>query len=557
MESRIQNTLRAVPERTLDSLTFCQSQGSTYPAAVESWLTELSGEDPKKQGQQLASALKELLLFAGEPNACLLIADKLMNASVEVIEALTKAHLIHSVIFNATQQECFDICASLHHNITFVYRSIAENSSGKEQHKTLSCALHRAMAQSTYTVLFYHQLYRPVASGIWLEQHYLFQLATQHKLTKFNKPPLAHGKTLSIAHLYQRSLLFSHSRTNKLSYEEIQLVWQALGLWSPHSKLKKTSGLKTFFAVNLTSDTGLYYASPDPDKEIANVLGLDCRILTAHLKKLIANPGKTEVLSTQLINHLMSAWAQISIRKHSRVAGNGTCKISIGLSSSHYHLSGQQDFNNIIAPFIEQNEAKDQTFEAEDNDVWAKAHDVERDKKTAPASEEDSPVIEFGGQSSQNAERHFKPVGAKIINFSDGGFSLEIKLPDIKKMVIGDIVAVQATEKPGWLLSVVRWVEILPEKILRMGVETLSSQAEPCAIALTHKSKGSMPFQRCFLLPDQPEKGQHSSLIMSSFSVKPGMKYELLHQETVKKGQLDKCMSNTSVYSEFQYRSLT
>ena len=551
MDSRIKGALRVLPKRTQDSLLFCKSYGSKQPAAAESWLAKLIQMEPKEQGSLLNNALGELLVFNGDVKTLLQLTEKIRPSIISCSEALTSKHLINSVIFDSVQQECFDICALLHNNLTLLYRSIAEGSESNKQVQSFS--LHRAMSHSTRAILFYTQLYRPVAPGFWLEQHHLFKLAQRLKLTEFSQKDAFNKKELNIVNLYKRSLLFSRSRANKLNNEDILRVWQALALWAPHNKLKKTSGLNTFFAVNLASDDGLHYASPDPDREIKGIYGLDVRILSAHLKKLKETPEKSGAISPQLISHLASAWAQISKRQHSRVKNDDHCKITFGLSSVHYHLSGEKDFNDIIAPFAENSESKKQSFDAKDNDVWSNAYDANEDKEPSSTHDDENPIIQFNSQQTQTDQR-YKPDECRLINSSDGGYCIEAPLPTAQKIKVGDPAAIQMINSDIWSLSVVRWIEVLSGKKLRLGLEKTSSQVEPCAIALIHKTQGISSFQRGFMLPDQPAIDQHASLIMSGLTAKPGLKFKLLHQDVVKKGQLDKCISQTSIYREFQYR---
>ena len=555
MESRIKSTLRVLPKQTQETLPFCDSYGSEYPAATDGWLAELSKKESKEQCQLLNSALDDLLVHICEPKVHLVLAEKIRYATINCVDFFIKKHHVNSIEFDPVQQDYFDMCVSLYHKIILLYRSVSEHSSDSKQ--VQSFALHRAISHSTQAILFYSLLYRPVDHGIWLEQHHLFQLARQLKLTDYSQPDSYNSsnnnnnnnKELSIANLYKRSLLLSRSRANKLTNEDIRRIWQALAHWAPHSKLRKISGLQTFFAVNLTADQGLHYASPDPDREIKGVFGLDCRILSAHLKKLKEPPGKSGSIPPELITHLISAWARISKRQHSRVPDNSFCKISYGSSSAHYFLSNEQDFNDLIAPFSDTSTSGKQTFGAKENDVWSGAHDVSQEKSS---SDHNSPIIHFSGQPNQIKDR-YQTADCRVINSSDSGYCLEGSLPATQKINIGDPVIIQVAEQSLWILSVLRWIEIISGNKLRLGLEKLSSQAEPCAIALIHKTQGTILFQRGFLLPDQPAMGQHASLIMSGLTAKPGMKFKLLHQEIVKKGQLDKCISSTSIYSEFQY----
>ena len=551
MDSRLKGALRALPKRSQNSLPFCENHGSKPPAAIDSWLAELSQKDTKEQGQQLNNALGDFLVYACNPKELLQLAEKVRPVIINCCETLTKKHLTNSVVFDSGQQACFDICALLHNSITLLYRSIAEDPENNKQGQAFS--LHRAMSHSTQSMLFYSLLYRPVPPGFWLEQHHLFKLAQRLKLTEHTQPDSFNKKALNIVTLYKRSLLLSRSRANKLNYDDIKRVWQALALWAPHSKLKKTSGLQTFFAINLSSDDGLHYASPDPDREIKGVFGLDCRILSAHLKKLKETPDQSGSISPQLINHLASAWAQISKRQHSRAKNNDHCQVSSGFSPVHYHLSGEMDFNSIVAPFAETEATQKQSFDAEKNDVWANAYDAGEDKERSQAQTEENAVIQFNSQPAKKDSR-YQPDECQLINISDGGYCVEMSLPVSQKINIGDPAAIKMNGGESWALAVVRWVEIVSAKKLRLGLEKLSSQVEPCAISLIHKTQGVTSFQRGFMLPDQPAIGQHATLIMSGLTAKPGMKFKLLHKDVVKKGQLDKCISQTSVYCEFQYR---
>ncbi len=567
MDSHKKKLPGATPTRSQQSLPFCNGYGSDNTSSVTRWITDQQQNDtPEAYAQSLLRAINEILVFNTDVETLFSLTELVRPALLNTIHLLVKKHLSNPFILDDAKQTHFVVCAELHRKITLQYRSLAE--AGKENKKTdiLAQALHRAMMHSTLTTLFFSQLYRPATEGVWSEQHLLYQQATREKLTDFSQtdPCYPKNKALSIAGLYKRSLLLSQSRTNNLNYDDISRVWQVLAIWAPHCKFTKTSGLRTFLAVNLFSDEGLHYALPDPDSEIEGVMGLNVQILIAQLARLKSssngnnNKRNTLPFSPQLINHLASAWARISKRKHLRIKTEGSCKIAPGMSAAHYHLTGEQDFNAMVAPYTEDTSDGNDIMSNQERDVWSDVRGREGRKEESKTDDIELVSIQFGNHSVE-PEKRFKPIECNIINASDSGCCLETDISSNPNFSIGATVAVCAADSNEWSLAVIRWietlgsVETLENNKLRTGIQLLPSGTEPCAIALIHKAQRTTAFQRGFILPAQPGKGHNRSLLLSGLAISPGLKFKLLHQGSIKKGQLDQCISSTSTHSEFQY----
>ena len=547
-----------LPARNQKSLSFCNSRDvKTHLQAAETWQKNLPITDLIETGNSLVNALNEIARLDCQPDLHFQLAEKLRSPSITASFDIHQRYLERTITFDSRQQEYFELCNRLLQKLATVYRAIVQSCLDHKQHgDILAKACHRAFADESQIYLLDCQLYRPTPKGFWLELHTLYRIAEQFKLLDFEQTDLHCDKKrrLSIVDIYKQSLLLSRSRYNKLTPEEIRQTWDALAIWSSHCKISPKSGLKIYFAVNLAADEGMHYAAPDPDKPTKDVIGIDARVLANHLGKLRDKPESNSILSSLLISHLASAWSQISRRQHKRQASNQSCEICPGFSAAHYQLSGGQDFNQLIAPYMKSEDTEQNSFDPDKDDVWSGVKDLDAKNKEKLPTEKVEAVIDFNNTGGTESGR-YKPLSALVINTSAGGYCLE--LPPSSKFKVGDPLILRENsnnDSAPWLMAAIRWIEVQEDQSVKIGVELLSAKSEPGAISLIHKQKASSHFQRCFFLPDIPAIAQLSSLIIPQSEAKSDQKFELLHNGEMKKGQLTKCISSTAVYSEYQYR---
>ena len=542
-----------LPARNQKNLAFCNSNDiKNHVTATETWLENLPITDQVETGKSLITALDELARLDCLPDLHLQLAEKLQSPSVAASFDIYQRYLERAITFDPQQQEYFDLCNTLLQKLATVYRAVVQSClDHKQQGDILSKACHRALADESQIYILDCQLYRPTPKGFWLELHALYQVADRFKLLEFEQvtPHCDDKRPLSIASIYKRTLLFSRSRYNKLTPEEIRQTWGALAVWAPHCKLSNKSGLKVYFAVNMNADEGVHYAAPDADKPIKGVVGIDARILARHLAKLRDKPDANSTLSPLLISHLASAWNPISRRQHKRQKSNLTCEICPGFIAAHYQLSDAREFNQFIAPYIQNEESEQRAFKPDKGDVWSRVKDLEAKSKEKSPTEKIEATIDFNNTGAEL----YKSLSAQVINTSASGYCLQLPA-SATQLKVGDPLVLREADSAPWLMAAIRWIEVQADQNIKIGVELLSAKSEPCAISLNHKQQTTRYFQRCFLLPDIPAIAQLSSLIIPQFGAKSNQKFELLHNGETKKGQLTKCISSTAVYSEYQYR---
>ncbi|WP_419534296.1 hypothetical protein [Endozoicomonas sp.] len=539
-----------LPSRSLGSLSFCANGSGTSIEQLERWTKNLSITDYQKNGESLANALDELTKLDCPPNELYRLIEMVRSPVLATATNLYQRYLKRYITFESGQQVWFELCHQLYSGLATAYKAVVQCCLDNNEHKdVLAAALHRAISESATMYLFHCLLYRPSSERLWLELHTLYQIAVQKSHQNFQQedPYDKKRKPMSAENLYKRALLLSRSDTNKLSPTETQQVWQILSVWINHCKIQPQSGLKTYFSANLISDEGLQYAAPEPDKAHAGVIGLNVRVLTAHLDKIKKDPKVSKVLPAELIEHLTLSWGQIQKRSNPRRASSNHCETCFGFTGLHYHLSGKRNFDDIIA--VHSESSGKSSFSEQSGDVWSQAHDAEIRDEDKQSSSSASEIISFNTEEFLDNKR-LSALKTEIINSSHTGLCLKIngKLP--QQFHAGELIGIRQTPESPWALYCVRWLGVSAQNEVKFGVNLITTSVDAAAISLIHKTQEASHFQRALLIPDPKE----TSMILPNFSAKEGAKFDLIHNDVLQKGQLMSCTYTTPIWCQYQFK---
>ena len=541
-----------LPARSLTTLQFCTDESDSNASNIKHWLSGLSATDHIKNGDNLIQALDNLARLDVDPDELYKLVEMLRTPALSTATTLYQRYLKRNVVLDDKQQAKFNICHLLHSELAKAYQAVVQccldqNNNGD----CLASALHRSMTETASTYMFQCLLYRQAPDGLWLEMHKLYQIAKQNNYLHIQQadPFDSQSKMMPIEGLYKRALLLSRTDTNKLSASQIQQVWQILSIWSEHGKILSKSGLSLYFSANLTKDDGLNYALPKPDQEQEGVIGLDVRVLTAHLQKLKEEQKASKAISKELIEHLLLSWGHIQKRSSPRQSAPSQCEICVGFSGLHYFLSGKKNFDDIVA--IHSSNSGKSSFDDGDKDVWSSAHDTDLTEEERVKNIVSDKVVDFGF-GDESIDKKLSSMTVDVANTSNKGLCLKIKSKLPQQVHPSELVGVRQSSGTPWTLYDVRWLGVCSEKELTLGAGLLTSAVEAGAISLTQKTQDSTHFQRCLILPDP----NALSLIMPNLSVKEGLKFDLIHNDVLKKGKLLKCIANHGIWSQFQIQLL-
>lgn len=252
----------------------------------------------------------------------------------------------------------------------------------------------------------------------------------------------------------------------------------------------------------------------------------------------------------------------MSKRNFARAPAQEKLWISVGLSNTHYYVSGGIRFEELVAeegadgaadsanPFMNDGDRKEQ-------ELWEQCFrgDDEADESV------DMENIEFhiregvSKDAGETRERH--PVfPVRMANVSPGGYCLEWSANIPSHIKTGDVISIREVDSNSWSIAVIRWVNQMKDQTTLLGVELLSPRATPFGARVQHKTGDDGDLMRALLLPEIKLVGQPNTLITPRVGFKERQKIILVRSGEESYIQLFKKVSSTASYNQFEFRRI-
>jgi hypothetical protein len=373
----------------------------------------------------------------------------------------------------------------------------------------------------------------------------------------------------SISDTYLRALLMGCCKPNQLRQRDLAGVFKGLREWVQHAKLLPPNEGEGLFLVDFASDHppiygSLYSEEPGPTCRLINT-----EALVNELKKVRQDTGdravifdKDNAVSPNVLDHIITAWGVMSKRNFARAPAQDKLWISVGLSNTHYYVSGGIGFEEMVAdsksryvveeqdrnPFLE----KDTPLETE---LWDAAFRPDAESDESLEMEDIEFHIREADKAANSAFKERHPVfPVRMANVSPGGYCLEWSADIPSHIKTGDVIAVREVDNNSWSIAVIRWVSQLKDETTLLGVELLSPRATPYGASVQHKTGEDGDLMRALLLPEIKLVGQPNTLITPRVGFKERQKVTLIRGGEESYIQLFKKVSSTAAYNQFEFR---
>ncbi len=326
-------------------------------------------------------------------------------------------------------------------------------------------AAYGALVHHKQALLIAYENYRMEPEGIWREIHNTYQQIRTSDLEYIRVPGTA---DLTIEKVYKHTVLLGLSNPFHLPFRAINKIDKTLSVWLKKATLsdRLTSvrnrcvflidALLDAPAIPLLSDTGiprfreyLFLETFNLALDLRRRLGSLADDTSQHSGISIEQLAKLEEVKT--LRLLVKRWGSHKIRSSKRTAHHARCDLAIGtLSVTHA--------------------------------IRTVADNVRREPTDIVLSED----IEQTG-FSQRMARHrnvFQVSGDwQIRDSGDHGFRLTFASSQESRIQVNELVAVKPRDgSQDWLTGFVQWARIDGNRVLEIGVRTLSPDARPVSI---------------------------------------------------------------------------
>ncbi|RYY73180.1 MAG: hypothetical protein EOO52_18995 [Gammaproteobacteria bacterium] len=577
-----------VPVQDLAQLSFCDG---SRDSSVKAWVRSLPLTQTQFVSGLLYQALPDISRFQTNPGNRIQILENLRNPTLQSIEGLTQAFLNQPLILPDPAVKTATIAQALQKHMINGYlvaiRDLANQSNANTDLLTL--AIHRAITGISLLLLRYYQLYVPISGQLWTELHSLYQLALHLEITENQVADdylhLQHCPTITLT--YIRALLLSCARPNQLRQDEILSTFKALDELSVLAQLQDTQSGNhdNLFAVALNSNRPPLYRSRFSTDDDGLLLELNTAQICKKLNELStatgndseANALRNEMqLTPALTAHLIQAWNLLAQRNFDRQQSQGALDVAVGLSTIHYHLSGQMIFTHFLnrtgatqsiagLDTIFQKRGvslKNNDQKKSSDDPWDDAFDISRTSLAGQQLATDAIESEIRKREEGEFKDAYPVYHVPLIDTSAGGYCIEWRDEIPSQVKAGELLGLRDPSRNRWTLGVVRWAN-QTRGATQLGIQILAAHVTPIGLAIIHKTGESSEYLRALEIPPLKAINQPATLITNAVSFREYGKVRVYRrtQTSADAGpqniQLTHRLFATGVFSQFTYRDLT
>jgi hypothetical protein len=543
---------------------------------ASNWAEGLPMANTAQVAQQLRSAISDLNRVDMGPDTRFEILEALRPTLYTALSTLSKYYLNQPVVLPEEPRKAARLAQNLYELVTTAYTICGiqtiqrrQSVSSSNPAKLVCQSLHRAITNASMKLLVSYQLYQAVELNAWTELHQLFLLAERQKLTSQIVTDEISGDG-SITDTYLRALMMGCCKPNQLRQRDLAGVYKGLREWVDHLQLLGADENEGLFMVDFASDhppiySSLYSEIPGPSCRVINT-----DALISHLQNLRRDTGeqsivfdKDTVVSPNVLDHVISSWGVMSKRNFARAPAQEKLWVSVGLSNTHYYVSGGISFESLISADSAQLLAdgpEKNPFTGEDSsrekDIWDSAFTSDEEGESVDMEDIEFHIREAAKSSNTSTKERHPVFPVRMANVSPGGYCLEWSADIPSHIKTGDVIAVREVDNSSWSIAVIRWVSQLKDQTTLLGVELLSPRATPYGARVQHKTGEDGDLMRALLLPEIKLVGQPNTLITPRVGFKERQKVTLIRGGVETYIQLFKKLSSTAAYNQFEFRDI-
>lgn len=553
--------LLRVPSTDLTALSFCESN----VRSMRQWISTLPKANIGETSRQLYNALGELNRIDLPVESRLQLLEAIGPEVDYICQQLSRYFLDQPIVLEARAQQVVNLCQALQSQLTTGYKQAtiklaSTHSSHNRDRALLALSIEHAMDYLYQSLVRSCQLYCLAPERLWLDLHLLYRVAAEHTVQAIQLRRSDKSLSPSIEQRYLAALLLACAGTSQLRQKKIALLARELLEWAPLAKLTTPELESSHFIFLPQVDAPPRARALYGQQVLTGFIGINCEALVTHLSQILKqSDGKasTTQLSDQVLQHLITTLGTLSERSFQRRPGNGEqLTLCLGMSSVHYHLAQQRDFNESLHA----RETNKQSSNTPPADVWAFAPDASeftsaQDRLPLEHISYSKPDENTEAEARKLLEQRYPLYQVNIVNQSSGGYCIQWPAQVPSLLQAGELLAIQV-HHDHWNLAVVRWIRQIKNEGTHAGVELLSPNAQPCGVQLLRTGTPNSQYLRALLLPGIEVLGRPATLLLPLIPFQEGNRVQVSQHGKEERVILEQRLAFSSQYNQFQFRSI-
>jgi hypothetical protein len=459
------------------------------------------------QLQYLNSVMKVLNELDVQPVQVFSLLEAVRPVIYEKFNLLTSRFLGKAAVFPQRVQDLLSQAVGLLSHLAASYDNVVEETraQGEKQAFILGAAIERAMADKTYLLYSYLQLYLPVPDQIWRQFHKLYSIAAENKLLiqTTSDALVFPRKSLNLRQIYLYAIMLDRSDTQRMNNADIKTLSEALKDWIPHITIleKKPELTDSSLVINLEAPTGAAFFAELGNKYTTKLLCLNIEKFLTHirsLKKYSLRVSITEewVFDKAKLDQLIEHWSVYKPVSTDRVQLNEVVVVVIGLLPAHYYMSGYRDPETLIGNVL-----------FSDKDPAGKLAYGE-----VPTSFR---ALTYSPQALKIEKPLYGYQKALAVDQSPGGYCIEWSAEAADDLAVSEIICIRHKLSPYWKVGEIVSLTNTEDKKIRTGINIISTEAIPVVARLANRKE----LLQMLLCPAEKSLNRKSATAVVPFSV--------------------------------------
>lgn len=440
------------------------------PRKVKAWVQALPRANAQATVHELAQALDSLATQKLDGSTRMAVMEELRSAVFESIGLLQQQYagsplpLPPPKAQAAYQAEAFHLAMAHGYRRAVVELCAPEGKVPMLRGGSVAQCLARALWHYSRALAVAWRTYRKPSHGIWQGMHRVHRYAVELKLEAKPVEDALAQAPVEMRLVYVQALLMAVTNPLAFSQNEQDSLWQITRNYAGRCGLLRQPPEDNAPVVPEDADRG---PGPGASGE-SHAQWLDLRPFAMEVEsagervrdgfsELLPSRGVGVRISADMLLRLKRAFGLAAARTHKRLPAGHELRTVIGLSSLHFYLAGERDFDTFMR------EAAQHGVHVVDRATWASA--------------------------ATDASR--VPVHtAHILDQSLGGYRIAWDNANQIRVRVGEVVGFNfgGDETLGeWMVGVVRWLRYEPDGGLSAGVELLSRRSKAIGLRLQER----------------------------------------------------------------------
>lgn len=539
----------SLPPAAVSELSFC----ATSLAGVAVFLDELPRTNVAEVLNRLYRAMPEIAALDCEPR----VKIDMLNLLRPVILQYTD-HLTVRIAISEKTTKQVSLALALLRNLARGYKTIIVGlqPAGADYRLLLADAIEDAISVLAKMLVTCWQCFLAPPANLWREIHALYLLARSRDCAA---PIPLSNQALGPRAAYLRILLMAAAEPARFTAADLKRLQAFLETHAHFATLEEPAD-NALFVIDTDSDQGplLNAKRPASGRPAEGLLGLRSGDLVTYIDRHAHTADLP--LPRRLIPQLRRYWSSEIMREEDHVDDHGKVAVVFGLTRLHRLLTASRNIGEYAArcqvlqasaaagqpgsmPALNPLEIPTRIWhDAPDNDAPPSATWLQPSRANPDDPIQYTPLVATLGEDL------IQPTAATRINTSEKGACLELAAPP-DHLAPGELVGINTAEDQQWRVGLVRWTRTTASLTRLLGIQFLSIDITPCAVAMV---RGNTPQATYFpgLILDQ--SGDAADLLVPSMPFTDHCQIDIITSQWRKTATLPPAQETTFHLSLFR-----